>query len=98
MYNVEQLSIVTPKTQAIRIAHTVGRRKRGGILAEARRKRMVVLNLREPTEAREEKPAEKKEEEKAEEAEVEEPKELAETEKPKPEEKTRKRRRRAKEQ
>jgi large subunit ribosomal protein L32e len=98
VYNVEQLSIVTPKTQAIRIAHTVGRRKRGGILAEARRKRMVVLNLREPTEAREEKPAEKKEEEKAEEAEVEEPKELAETEKPKPEEKTRKRRRRAKEQ
>ena len=70
VYNVEQLSMVTPKTQAIRIAHIVGRKKRGRILAEARRKRMVVLNLRGLTESGEEKPVEKKEEEKAEEAEV----------------------------
>ena len=95
IYNVGQVSTVTPKTQAIRIAHTVGRRKRGGILAEARRKRILVLNLKEPTEMAEKKIAETKEEEKAEE--VEEPKEASETEKTKPEEKTKKARRRAKE-
>jgi hypothetical protein len=44
VYNVEGLKNVDPKTQAIRIAHTVGKRKRVKILAEAKRKRLTILN------------------------------------------------------
>jgi large subunit ribosomal protein L32e len=62
VYNVEQVSKVTPNTQAVRIAHTVGKRKRTGILAEARRKKIVVLNMRQAKEAAEKKLAEEKEE------------------------------------
>jgi len=51
VYNVEQLGRIDPETQAARIAHRVGKRKRAGILAEARRKKIVVLNLREIKEA-----------------------------------------------
>ena len=94
IYNVEQVSTVAPKTQVIRIAHTVGKRKRGRILAEARKKRIVVLNLKEPTETAEKKLAKTKEEEKA--GEVEEPTEVTETEKTKAEETTKKAKRRVK--
>ena len=45
VYNVEQVSKVAPSTQAMRIAHTVGKRKRTQILAEARKRKIVVLNL-----------------------------------------------------
>ncbi len=45
VFNVEELKNVDPKTQAIRIAHTVGRRKRVKILAEAKRKRLTILNV-----------------------------------------------------
>jgi large subunit ribosomal protein L32e len=95
VYNVEQVSTVTPKTQVIRIGHTVGRRKRGGILAEARKKRIVVLNLKEPTETTEKRFAETGEEEKAEEAG--ESAEVTETDKTKSEGKRKKAKRRAKE-
>lgn len=44
VFNVEGLKNVDPKTQAIRIAHTVGKRKRARILAEARKKKIVILN------------------------------------------------------
>jgi large subunit ribosomal protein L32e len=103
VYNVEQVSQVTPDTQALRIAHTVGKRKRTEILAEARKKKIVVLNLRQVREAAEKKSTEEKgekEEEGAEEAQGQ-PKEAEETratEKTQPEEKTKKRKRRAKEQ
>ncbi|HVO86095.1 MAG TPA: 50S ribosomal protein L32e [Candidatus Eisenbacteria bacterium] len=55
IYNVEQLAKVDSSTQAVRIAHTVGKRKKTRILAEARKKKIVVLNLREVKEPAEEK-------------------------------------------
>jgi len=92
VYNTEYLKDINPKTQAIRIAHTVGKRKRVKILAEARKKKMTVLNLKETRE-----PAEK-EKELAEETEEEKLEEKMETEKPKQEEKVKKRRKRTKKQ
>jgi len=62
VYNVEQVSKVTLKTQAVRIAHTVGKRKRTGILAEARKKKIIVLNMRQAKETAGKKAAEEKEE------------------------------------
>lgn len=46
-YNTEQLNEIDPNTQAIRIAHTVGKRKRAEILSEARKDKIVVLNIKE---------------------------------------------------
>jgi large subunit ribosomal protein L32e len=66
VYNVEQLSEIEPKLQAIRIGHRVGKRKKANILAEARRRKIVVLNLREIKEAPKEKPTEEEKEEKTE--------------------------------
>ncbi|HYB68439.1 MAG TPA: 50S ribosomal protein L32e [Candidatus Acidoferrales bacterium] len=89
VYNVEQVSKVTPGTQALRIAHAVGKRKRTQILAEARKRKIVVLNLRQAREAAGEKSAGEKEEEGAKEAQ-EQPKEAEEalaTEKAQPEKK-----------
>jgi large subunit ribosomal protein L32e len=59
--NVQELSIVDPSTQAIRIAHTVGKRKRGLIIAEAKKLNIKILNIKVSAEA------EKKEEEETEE-------------------------------
>jgi large subunit ribosomal protein L32e len=103
VYNVEQVSKLTPNTQAVRIGHTVGKRKRTGIVAEARRKRIVVLNLRQAKEAPEEKLEEEKKEKEEEEAEEEqaqnkEAEEAGESEKAQPEKKTKKRRGRTKQQ
>lgn len=97
VYNTEDLKGIDPKTQAIRIAHTVGKRKRARILVEARKKKITILNLKEvKEEVKEEKvteEAEEKEEMEKEEA-LEEEKEAEEkkkTEKPKRKrEKTRK--------
>jgi len=64
LYNAEEIRKINPKTQAIRIAHTVGKRKRAKILAEARKKKITILNVKEAKEEKElaeEKP-EKKEE------------------------------------
>ncbi len=52
VYNSEELERVTPETQAIRIAHAVGKRKRVKILVDARRRKIKILNFKE---AREEK-------------------------------------------
>jgi len=54
--NVDDVDKVDPKTQAIRIAHTVGAKKRVEISARAREKGIRVLNPRE-----EEKPKEEEE-------------------------------------
>jgi large subunit ribosomal protein L32e len=62
VYNLEQLSKVTSDTQAVLIAHTVGKRKRAAILAEARRKKIDVLNLSQAKEPAGKKSAEEKEE------------------------------------
>lgn len=61
VYNLEQLSKIDPKKQAARIGHRVGKRKKASILAEARRKKIVVLNLREVKEATKEKVPEEEE-------------------------------------
>jgi len=51
VYNLEQLRLIDNKTQAARIAHTVGKRKKIQILSEARKKKILVLNARETKEA-----------------------------------------------
>jgi hypothetical protein len=47
VYNVEALEGIDPKTQVARIAHTVGKRKKARILAEAKKKRIFILNVKE---------------------------------------------------
>jgi len=93
VHNVEQLDRVDPKTQAIRIAHTVGKKNRGDLLADARRKKIVVLNLGQAGKALAKRPEEEKEKEEAAETEKEtnEQQEAPEEEKSKVEEKTKKR-------
>jgi large subunit ribosomal protein L32e len=60
VYNVQDLSTVDPNTQAARIAHTIGKRKRALIIAEAKKLNIKILNFKASPEA------EKKEEETAE--------------------------------
>jgi large subunit ribosomal protein L32e len=62
VHNVEEIKKVDPKTQAVRIAHTVGKRERAKILAESRKRKITVLNVKEIKEVVEEE-KEKKEEE-----------------------------------
>lgn len=50
VHNVNELEKVNPNTQAIRIAHTVGKRKRADILVEARKAKVKILNFKEPKE------------------------------------------------
>ena len=90
VYNADGLKEIDPKTQAARIAHTVGKRKRAKILTEARKKKIVVLNLRQAKETSE------KEEEPTEEAETGEveTEETVKAEEPKKEEETNKRKKR----
>jgi len=45
VYNVDDLREINPNTEAIRIAHTVGARKRAEILNRARELGIRVLNL-----------------------------------------------------
>jgi large subunit ribosomal protein L32e len=56
VYNSEQLMRINPETQAVQIAHTVGKRKRIRILASARRKKLTVLNIKEAKIVEEEEP------------------------------------------
>jgi large subunit ribosomal protein L32e len=48
--NVVELGKIDSKTQAVRIAHTVGKRKRVKIIAEARKKKIAILNVKEAVE------------------------------------------------
>jgi large subunit ribosomal protein L32e len=61
VHNAKEISEVDPKTQAARIAHTVGKKKRTQIIAEARKKKVVVLNVKVVKEAAEEKEAQPEE-------------------------------------
>jgi large subunit ribosomal protein L32e len=99
VYNVEQLSKIEPKLQAIRIGHRVGKRKKANILTEARRKKIVVLNLREIKETPKEKLTKEEKEEKTEETgkEAKEKEETVEEESKRHEDKTKKRKERAEE-
>jgi len=58
--NVKDLSTIDPNTQAGRIAHTIGKRKRALIIAEAKKLNVKILNFKASPEAK------KKEEEEAE--------------------------------
>jgi len=86
VYNEEKLSSVDPSTQAIRIAHTVGKRKRAAIIAEAKKLNVKILNVKISPETEEKEEAAEGEEEKPEE-EGKKEKELKEEKKPKEEEK-----------
>ena len=55
VFNVEGLSTIDPNTQAARIAHTVGKRKRALIIAEAKKLNIKILNLKVSKETAEEK-------------------------------------------
>jgi large subunit ribosomal protein L32e len=44
VHNVKEVAEVDPKVQAARIAHTVGKKKRALILAEAKKKKLLILN------------------------------------------------------
>jgi large subunit ribosomal protein L32e len=46
VYNTELLSTIDPNTQALRIAHTVGKRKRAMIIAEAKELNLKILNVK----------------------------------------------------
>ena len=46
VFNVEDLSKIDPNTQAARIAHTVGKRKRALIIAEAKKLNIKILNVK----------------------------------------------------
>jgi len=92
VYNSEELENVNPKTQAIRIAHTVGKRKRAKILVEARKRKIRILNFKEAEEVIREEEKETVEEEEPEEKEEE--KELAKKEKTRRKQKTKKRKKR----
>jgi len=83
--NVDDLAKVDPKTQAIRIAHTVGMKKRADIFLRAGERHIYVLNP-----LPEEKPVEEGEEVAAEEAAKEEGEEIEETAEAKAEEKVEK--------
>ena len=72
VHNIQELSNIDPKTEAARIAHRVGKKKRVQIIAEAKKRKVLILNVTlvqeplekeeaEPEEAEEpKKPAEKK--------------------------------------
>jgi large subunit ribosomal protein L32e len=47
VYDPDELKKVNPKTQVVRIAHTVSKRKRAKIIVEARKKRINIVNLKE---------------------------------------------------
>ena len=55
VFNVQGLSTIDPNTQAARISHTVGKRKRALIIAEAKNLSIKILNLKVSKETEEEK-------------------------------------------
>ena len=65
VHNAQSLSNVDPKTEAARIAHRVGKKKRVQIIAEAKKLKVKILNVtlvQEPVEKEEEEPEEAEEE------------------------------------
>ncbi len=85
VYNVDDLAAIDVNTQAARIAHTVGKRKRADIIAKAKEMNIKILNVKLTAEEEEtEEAAEGEETEEAEE------KETKEEKKPKEEKKKKK--------
>lgn len=56
VHNVEELVKLNPETEAARIAHTVGKRKRGQIVVEAKKCNLRILNVKEVKAPTEEEP------------------------------------------
>ena len=52
VYNAADLSTVDPNTQAVRIAHRVGKRNRASIIAEAKKLKLKILNVKVSAEAK----------------------------------------------
>src|SRR4030067_3116237 len=63
VHNVNEVAAVDPKVQAARIAHTVGKKKRALIIAEAKKNKLLILNpgVEEAGEEAGEKPEESEE-------------------------------------
>jgi large subunit ribosomal protein L32e len=74
VHNVEEVAKVNPETQAVRIAHTVGKRKRMKIVAEAKKLNLVILNYKEIEEPVKEEAAKEARSEEAKEKQAEKPK------------------------
>lgn len=70
VYNAQGLSTIDPNTQAVRIAHTVGKRKRALIIAEAKKLKVKILNVKVSAETEEKEEEAAEGEEQAEEQEV----------------------------
>ncbi len=62
IYNLKDLSKVDPSMQAVHIAHTVGKRKRAIIIAEAKKLNIKILNVKVTAEAEEKEEEETKSE------------------------------------
>ena len=64
VFNVNDLTNIDPNTQAVRIAHRVGKRKRATIIAEAKKLNLKILNVKvsKETEAEKEEGEEEAEE------------------------------------
>jgi len=77
VHNAKEVSNIDPKSEAARIAHTVGKKKRVQIIAEAKKKKVFILNFKPAKELVEK---EKEELEEAEEKPTEEEKKPAEKE------------------
>jgi large subunit ribosomal protein L32e len=45
VHNAQELSNIDPKTEAARIAHRVGKKKRVQIIAEAKKRKVFILNI-----------------------------------------------------
>jgi large subunit ribosomal protein L32e len=70
VHNAKEISEVDPKSEAARIAHTVGKKKRVQIIAEAKKRKVFILNftpVKELVEKEEEEAEEKPEKPTAEE-------------------------------
>ena len=70
VHNVQDLSLVNPDTEAARIAHRVGKKKRIDIIAEAKKREIFILNVQLVSEQIEEEVLPEKEKEKPEEKET----------------------------
>jgi large subunit ribosomal protein L32e len=46
VHNAKEISNIDPKTEAARIAHTVGKKKRVQIIADAKKKKVYILNFK----------------------------------------------------
>ncbi len=86
VHNVREISKVDPKSEAARMAHTVGKKKRLQIVAEAKKRKVFILNftpIEELVETEKMEPEEEEAEEKREKPTKKERKSVDEEEKPK---------------